>query len=550
MNELDALRRWVVGLIIVTAVAMACGRIASTELLFEPSLHRNAEDPGTARVWPKARPRPMPTFSSNDRSRWATVRALVDEGTFAVGQRDLRATRASAAAPIGQTDAVAVATLAVAGFQVRTDDATNTGIIFLDGYKSVDKVLSQDTQAYYSSKPPLLATLVAGLYWLLEKLSALVYALFGGLGSASGDPQQWTLASHPNEVVRTILLLINALPFAGYLALMARVANVWGRTEPGKLFVVVAAAFGTLVTPFLITFNNHTIATFSVMAAWFALLRIWRQISAGTWGQVRWYDYVTAAFFSAFAASNEMPGLAFVTAVFAILLWYRPGPTLRWFVPAAALPALAFFATNYAALGQWRPVQSDFESPWYLYEGSHWSKAKLNEGKPTPGIDFARTKESRATYAFHLLLGHHGLFALTPIWLLAAAAMLMGSFRVRTLWQAATHPAEAPPDELPWFVQPLGLALTVVVVGFYLTRGEAANYGGWTNGPRWLMWLTPIWLTCLLPVADRLACCARGRTIAYMLLGLSVFSAHYDLWNPWRHPWLYDFLMECGWPGY
>ena len=30
----------------------------------------------------------MPTFGSNDRSRWATVRALVDEGTFVIGRRD------------------------------------------------------------------------------------------------------------------------------------------------------------------------------------------------------------------------------------------------------------------------------------------------------------------------------------------------------------------------------------------------------------------------------------------------------------------------------
>ena len=30
----------------------------------------------------------MPTFSSNDRSRWATIRALVHDHTYAVGERD------------------------------------------------------------------------------------------------------------------------------------------------------------------------------------------------------------------------------------------------------------------------------------------------------------------------------------------------------------------------------------------------------------------------------------------------------------------------------
>ena len=107
-----------------------------------------------------------------------------------------------------------------------------------------------------------------------------------------------------------------------------------------------------------------------------------------------------------------------------------------------------------------------------------------------------------------------------------------------------------PPGELPWFVQPLGLALTVVVLGFYLTENDARNYGGWTNGLRWLMWLTPIWLTCLLPLADRLADVRSGRVLAYVLLAVSVFSMSYEPWNPWRHPWMYDLMQEMGWPGY
>jgi hypothetical protein len=534
MSELDALRRWAVGLIVAIAVAMACGRIVSTQLVYEPALHRNAEDPGTARVWPKGRPRPMPTFSSNDRSRWATVRALVDEGTYVIGTRDLRVTQASALAPLGQLNPLAAAALAQAGFQARM--ASDAGIIFEEGWQSVDKVLNPSTQRYYSSKPPLLATLVAGLYWLLQQFAALLGA------------DRTTLANHPAEVVRPILLLINALPFAIYLILLGRVAHTWGRTEAGKLYVVAAGAFATLVTPFLITFNNHTIATFSVMVAWCALLRVWRQVSLATWEKPVWYDFAAAGFFSVFAACNELPALAFAVAVFALLLWYRPRQTLLWFVPAAALLAVAFFGTNYVAVGQWRPAYSEFGSPWYEYEGSHWRKAKLAEGKPTAGIDFAHTKESRATYALHLLVGHHGLFALTPIWLLAIAAMIMGLGRWRSWRQAALHPANAPPGEFPWFVQPLGLLLTIVVIGFYLF--ESNNYGGWTNGPRWLMWLTPLWLTCILPLADRIACCPKGRFIGYVLLGVSVFSVHYQLWNPWRHPWLYDFMVELGWPGY
>jgi hypothetical protein len=98
-----------------------------------------------------------------------------------------------------------------------------------------------------------------------------------------------------------------------------------------------------------------------------------------------------------------------------------------------------------------------------------------------------------------------------------------------------------------WFAA-LTLVLTVVVVGFYLIRSD--NYGGWTAGPRWLMWLTPFWLLTMLPVVDRLSRSRGGRIVAYILLGLSVMSMSYPAWNPWRHPWIYRFMDANGWIPY
>src|SRR5262245_25568277 len=81
-------RRTIYWLLITVAVGVTGGRLLSAERLNEPSVHRADDDKTTPRpTWPKARPKPSPTFSSNDRSRWALVRALVDEGTFVVGRR-------------------------------------------------------------------------------------------------------------------------------------------------------------------------------------------------------------------------------------------------------------------------------------------------------------------------------------------------------------------------------------------------------------------------------------------------------------------------------
>ena len=75
---------------------------------------------------------------------------------------------------------------------------------------------------------------------------------------------------------------------------------------------------------------------------------------------------------------------------------------------------------------------------------------------------------------------------------------------------------------------------------------KSSNYGGWTSAPRWLLWLTPLWLLSMLPVVDWLGARRWGRGLACVLLALSVLSASYPAWNPWRHPWIYNYLDAQG----
>ena len=96
----------------------------------------------------------------------------------------------------------------------------------------------------------------------------------------------------------------------------------------------------------------------------------------------------------------------------------------------------------------------------------------------------------------------------------------------------------------------LALAVTAAVTVFFAAIVSTVNYGGWTSGARWFFWLTPLWLLGLLAAADVLAASRLGRGLACALLGLSVFSAAFPAWNPWRHPWLYQALEAWGWPGY
>ncbi|HWG41868.1 MAG TPA: hypothetical protein VN688_03710, partial [Gemmataceae bacterium] len=88
------------------------------------------------------------------------------------------------------------------------------------------------------------------------------------------------------------------------------------------------------------------------------------------------------------------------------------------------------------------------------------------------------------------------------------------------------------------------LLLSLIVIGYYIFKSN--NYGGWTNGPRWLMWLSPLWLLTMLPIVDRLGQRRWSRVLCLLLLALSVLSAHYWDWNPWRHPWIYNWMDANG----
>ena len=167
-------------------------------------------------------------FTVNDQSRWSTVRALVDTGSYSIGRR----------------------------YPSRDGSYRDVGIIADPGWDTADKVLHPKTRRFYSSKPTLLSTVTAGEYWLLRHGFDL-----------SMDEDRITLT-------RIILLTINWSPFVLYLLLLARLVERLGTTQWGRLFVFAAACFGTFVSGFLASFNNHSVAATGALFALYQCLCI------------------------------------------------------------------------------------------------------------------------------------------------------------------------------------------------------------------------------------------------------------------------------------
>jgi hypothetical protein len=498
---------WLIGAL---AVSLMVAKIVGAENLYEPSRYAaahpksyRADDPTQpTRTWPSERPEPGLFFSSNDRSRWATIRALVDEGTYQIGQRD--------------------------NFKATAPPYQDRGIIFEDDYKSLDKVMNPDTGAYYSSKPPLLATVLAGEYWFLKQA-------FG-----------WDIVKDRWLVVCTMLISVNVVPFVLYLLVLAQLLRQVGTSDAARLLAFLTAALGTFLTTFCHTLNNHTPAAYCALFAVYPLLRS----KADGEAESR-RDLAVSGFFCGLLAALELPAASFAVSLCVLVVYLRTVRALVWMVPFAILPSAAQVVCNFIALGTWEPAYSNFGGPWYNYPGSHWAKWQLVEsGQFVPGIDF--NQEPMGVYAFHLLVGHHGWFSLTPLFLVSLYGLVAS---VTSCWHAVLARlgrAIAPTERVVTFdiLSLITLLVTAVVLGFYLTRTQSYNYGGNTSGLRWLFWLIPLWVLPLARVNERFLLRRSGALLMCAFLALGVLAVYYPAMNPWRSPWLLQALEKLGWVNY
>lgn len=403
-----------------------------------------------------------PLQSANDRSRWSTVWSLVERHTYQIDEIDT--------AP---------------------------------GWGTIDKVRHEGH--FYSTKPPLQSTLVAGVYWCVKRIT------------------HWNLTDQTAEVSRIILLLVNWLPRLLSLIVTAMLVERYARRDFGKLFVLAVASWGTLLGPFTSSLNNHSPAAICVVLAMYPLLRV---ISDG---DHRKRYFALTGFFSAATFTLEIPAALLVVAFGALLLKANPKRTLALFVPTALIPVIAFVALNCVVTGSLSPFYSSYGSEKYVYEHegipSYWSNPQ--------GLD--RNLDSPLMYFVHCTIGHHGLLSLTPVWLLT----LIGWFGWRR-W----------PECRQRTMLLVGAGLTAVVFGFYLTRTQNYNYGGNSVALRWMLWLVPLWLIAMIPVFDTLGSRRSFQVVSSFLLAASVASAQLPGSNPWQSTWLLTLMEKWKWVDY
>ena len=478
-----------------------------------------------------------PFLSANDRSRWCTIASLVETGSYEIDPY-----------------------LKIQGAKANRRP-----------WATIDLVRHQGKDGelhFYSSKPPLLPTIIAGIYWLLNQTLGM-----------------W-LSDHPIYLGRIILCLVNLPTLAVFYvctisAIDRVISDRWARC-----YLAAATCFGTMLMPFAISLSNHLPAAASASLVLYVFMRSIAKPTGFFW-------WLLAGLGGGFLAANELPALSMTVGWAAIFLLVHLR-ALPGYLIGVAIIAASFFGTNWLAHQSWRPPyahRSDGEviaklpafeeesvrsalkeasivrsnstikieesrhpnrkritvdgkrlvalvanedtsvyelrvwDDWYDYPGSYWVDGKRR------GVD--KGEASRQRYLVNMTLGHYGVFSLTPIWILVPFGLVFG---------LAIGPAKQ-----RLMLATFGAA-TAVCAAFYVMRPEIdRNYGGVSICFRWMLWFAPLWLfMCARPVAW-LSCRPLGRWILGALLACSVASMAVSLTSPWQSPWLYRFWEFLGW---
>lgn len=328
----------------------------------------------------------------------------------------------------------------------------------------------------YSSKPPTYPLLMAGE-------AAVVKAITG-----------WKVFDHQKSYVRLFVLLNQVLPYALMLLAALALLHALGADAWTRHFMVLALSVGILPFGYAATINNHTVSAVLLFLAFFLLWRLTRQGRGGT------LHYALAGFLAGFAVANDLPAGGFLAGLLLLLClhdWKRGAVA----VLAAAIPFVVSALIYHSITGDYRPIY--MQGGLYRYEGSYWANPE--------GWDAVH--DPRWVYLLNITVGHHGLFSLSPVLLLALIGLPLW-------WRDRDMPLRRE------FLLILIFAVSVFLFVLFRTN----NYGGYCVGLRWFQSFTPLLMFTAFPLVKMLGNSPTGKFGAVILLLASL---------PWNWEALY-----------
>jgi len=364
------------------------------------------------------------------------------------------------------------------------ESLASRGTFVIDGSPfsdTVDRVVIDGRS--YSSKPPVLSVLAAGAYRVFSSLTGL------------------TFRTDPVASIVFVNTVTGALPYLLMVYFFYRfVLELFGPGRTATLGLVVFS-FNFIGLGYATDINNHTPAAACLLVSFFLAYRS-RHRAEPVAGTCHW---LMSGFLAGLASTFEFWGGIFAVSFAVYLFRHDPRRTLLLFLPAAALPVAVHFLLSLISTGSLLPVY--LRGDLYLFRDGYWTDPV--------GID--ALNEPKYIYFFNILLGHHGLFSMTPVFLLAAWSI------VKTVRDRGKRMPEALAVGVP-------VLLTLLLLGI-----RTRNYGGVCAGLRWMILAMPL---LFLFVAEWIDRHRSGRAMVLLavlfLIGLAMAA---DV--PWANagPW-------------
>lgn len=340
---------------------------------------------------------------------------------------------------------------------------------------------------YISSKPPLLPTYGAGVYWVYQKLT----------GQNIGD--------HEGNVVRTVGFFTGLLFHGVFLVYLYRFCLLLFKRRLTILVTLAVGCFGYLGVAYATTINNHSVG------AALGLVGLFHAYRAGT-GSPGYKDWVLAGFWFGIDGAVDLTSLAFLPTVGLYLLAKDWRKAVFGF-GAAALPGLLTLGIlNYEITGSFKPAYSNSELKDFPdnYFRNHRS-----------GIDALR--EPKHIYAWNVLLGHHGVFSMTPVF-------CFGLYEIVRRLKTRS------------FARETLVVSAVLAAVFYFYIFKTRNYGGWCVGMRWLVPFMPLLLLYFGAWFDRVKLTRLTLGSVAVAFAIGCFHVQDGLTSPFQfsvwHNWL------------
>jgi MFS family permease len=331
---------------------------------------------------------------------------------------------------------------------------------------------------YYSPKSPLLSYFAANVYRHYARHTGATFV-------------------DKSATIYFFSLLIGFLPHVFLLIYLFLFLEIWIDDMSARTWAYSSVCFGYLGFGYATTINNVTPTAALLLAALYHAYRVRSGIS-----QRGWHFFLSGVYASV-AASFDPPSSIYVLALFLYLSTHKPFKSIFLFA-LGALPCLLFAAhLNHVISGSYMPLQSMRAA--FHFKGSYWMQPV--------GID--ALWEPKWLYAFNVLFGHHGVFAMTPILIFGVIYGFSSLLRRDAYWRETL----------------LILGAACVQITFYIFYTK--NYGGHNVGFRWLM---PIMPPLLLLTARWLASnVSRGkRVVFFFALIVSTLNALDALDNAWK----------------